>query len=157
MKDDLNIDESKGEMLCDECEGRGCIPPEIDSPEIMQEMCWKCQGSGKVDWVSNVMQKPKPQYFGFGSSSFYNSTATYSTSGNASPLHDDIIDSMAKALAMKIDNEIIDNIMKGQQQMYEPKFNWEVKEVDNRIVSKFMFYPHLKQKFPGETNEGPIS
>ena len=155
MKDDLNIDESKGEMLCDECEGRGCIPPEIDSPEIMQEMCWKCQGSGKVDWVSNVMQKPKPRYFEFGSSSFYNSTFT-STSGNASP-HDDIIDSMAKALAMKIDNEIIDNIMKGQQQMYEPKFNWEVKEVDNRIVSKFMFYPHLKQKFPGETNEGPIS
>ena len=155
MKDDLNIDESKGEMLCDECEGRGCIPPEIDSPEIMQEMCWKCQGSGKVDWISNVMQKPKPRYFGFGSSSFYGSTFA-STSGSASP-HDDIIDSMAKALAMKIDEEIIDAIVKNRQQIYEPKFKWEDDRVDNRIVSKFMFYPHLKQKFPGETNEGPIS
>ena len=157
MKDDLDIDESKGEMVCDECEGRGCIPPKINSPEIMQEMCWKCQGSGKVDWVSNIMQKPKPMFGFSSSSSFYGSTFAASTSGNSSPLHDDIIDSMAKALAMKIDNEILDNIINSQQQTPDIKFKWEEDKVDNRIVSKFMFYPYLKQELKGETDKGSIS
>ena len=50
------IDEDAGEILCDVCEGRGCVASEYD-PNL-SSVCWKCQGDGKLDWLSFITGKP---------------------------------------------------------------------------------------------------
>lgn len=132
------IDESLGELLCDECEGRGCLPSKIEDISTMQARCWKCQGDGKVDWVSHITGKPVKPMFHFSSSSISNSTVAAGTSGNH--VHDDMIDAMSKHLADKIDKEIMDNLLNPHNK-HMKFYNEEVKQFDNGIVSKFMFHP----------------
>ena len=131
------IDESLGELLCDECGGRGCTPY-VDEQTI-QTICWKCQGDGKVDWVSHITGKPQRPMFGFSSSSSMSSMGTYSTSGGPYNIHDDAIDAMAQALAKKIDEEILESI-RDSPNKHMKFYNQEVRQVDNGIVSKFMFH-----------------
>ncbi len=50
-----DIDET--EMICDKCNGKGVISLELTST-ISTSVCPKCQGDGKVDWISNIMGKP---------------------------------------------------------------------------------------------------
>ena len=101
------IDESLGELLCDECEGRGCLPSEIDDIQTLQSVCWKCQGAGKVDWVSHIMGVAPPSS---ASSSGTSMSSSWSTSGTTG-VHDDAIEAAATALAAKIDEEILDSIV----------------------------------------------
>ena len=80
------IDEDAGEVLCDECKGSGCLPI-TKNPQTLCSSCWKCKGSGKLDWVSFITGKPSPKKY------------------------DDMADAMAYATANTIDKEIIDNIL----------------------------------------------
>lgn len=142
LKDKLpEIDESLGELLCDECGGRGCLPPEINDISTLQSVCWKCQGDGKVDWVSHITGKPPRRMFGFSSSSF--STYAAGTSGSHSHVHDDIVDALAQNLAKKIDEEIMDNLLNPHNK-HMKFYNQEVKQGDNGIVSKFMLHSDIK-------------
>jgi len=137
----LEIDESVGELLCDKCEGRGGTSYNEPSSDVTKPQwirCPKCQGRGKVDWVSHITGVPKkPDMFHFGSSSMY-STYSCGTSGVAN-MHDDIIDAMAQNLAKKIDEEILESIMKGSNKNIK-LYDQEVKQVDNGIFSKFLFH-----------------
>ena len=51
----MDIKLEEGEVICSRCEGRGCSP--FFSIQEAQETCPKCNGEGKLDWVSNAMVK----------------------------------------------------------------------------------------------------
>ena len=80
-----------GELICDKCEGWGCIPPshELESNEISAS-CEKCQGAGKVDWIANITGVPPPNEF---DTSYFVTFA-------------------AKELADAIDKEILESVIK---------------------------------------------
>jgi len=104
---ELEIDEDAGELLCDKCEGKGgniCNHPSSDLTKPQWVRCTKCQGRGKVDWVSHITGVPAPKMFGFSSTSSSSSWA-------GAHCHDDAIDAMSKALAAKIDEEILESII----------------------------------------------
>ena len=57
------VDEEAGEMLCSECHGEGFIIDEVgikanDYRRIpVKNICQKCLGAGKVDWLENICGK----------------------------------------------------------------------------------------------------
>ncbi len=59
----------KGEILCDKCYGAGCVSKKkhtmVDLDHIEYDWsykCDKCKGTGKLDWVENVVgKKPLPE------------------------------------------------------------------------------------------------
>lgn len=80
---ELKIDKNAGEVLCDICEGEGYIRCKtksstgilsgdtvIPTKEAVKAYvdpppCWKCQGSGKLDWISYITGNPKkPNHYG---------------------------------------------------------------------------------------------
>ena len=93
------------EMLCNECNGSGDDP----SSKTFTTVCPKCRGTGKVDWLENILGKKRIL------------RATFS--------HDDMVDSMsymripsetldemAKQIAEEIDKEIIESILQSAEQ-----------------------------------------
>ena len=54
----------EGEMICDKCNGRGIIPKIIiPKGEICTALfCRKCKGTGKLDWIENVVGKKPCRY-----------------------------------------------------------------------------------------------
>ena len=61
------------EVVCGECEGSGHIPC-LNNPKSginIPKMCSRCFGSGKLDWVENMIGRRRVR-FGFGSSSGFN-------------------------------------------------------------------------------------
>jgi len=93
------IDEAAGEILCDVCKGVGNLPSKIQ-PHNVVLTCWKCQGSGKLDWVSHIMEKAPPKQYKFSANGSFQSYK-----------HDDMIDAMSYAIANSIDKEIVDTIL----------------------------------------------
>ena len=43
-----------GEYVCDNCEGTGKLPVNINRQSFP---CWRCGGDGKIDWVTNAMHE----------------------------------------------------------------------------------------------------
>ena len=87
VSEDINdglpeIDEDAGEILCDVCEGRGSIPDEYN-PNF-SSICWKCQGDGKVDWLSHITGKPVKE--SYGSSCCVETSGTSGSSGTVGML-----------------------------------------------------------------------
>jgi len=60
---DIFIDKDKGEMLCSLCKGSRLIEEEVgktpdDDRKIpIKNLCPKCLGTGKVDWIENATGK----------------------------------------------------------------------------------------------------
>jgi len=50
----IEVDESKGEMICTKCEGSG-----IRNFKDYTFTCSKCKGKGKLDWISSIMGEPQ--------------------------------------------------------------------------------------------------
>ncbi len=56
----------KGEVKCDKCKGKGKIPAK-DHPRVYISTegslfeCPKCFGTGKLDWVENIVGKRKDE------------------------------------------------------------------------------------------------
>lgn len=136
----LEIDEDAGELLCDKCKGKGSTPSNQD-PYTMAAVCSKCQGRGKVDWISHITGVPSEPMFGFSSTSSYYVCSTPGGASQSQKIHDDAIDAMSKNLAKKIDEEIIESIMKGSNKNIK-MYDQEVHTLDNGIVSKLLFYPN---------------
>ena len=47
---------NEGELICDKCKGRGHLR-RIRARSI----CRKCHGTGKVDWIENIVGKKMPE------------------------------------------------------------------------------------------------
>jgi len=143
------IDEEAGELLCDKCEGKGSTLSD-QNPYTMASICSKCQGRGKVDWISHITGVPRlpdASSSSTSSSSFscVVSSGSYafvgSTSGNGcinKDINDNIMYAMAKRLATKIDEEILDSIIKEGNKHINLYPGGKV--FDNGIISKFMFH-----------------
>ena len=149
------VDESLGEILCDECDGRGCGTPK--GKEKLSVRCWKCQGDGKVDWVSHITGKPQKPMFGFHStSSFVGPAGIIGSNSSSHGIHDDALNAISKSLAEKIDEEILDNIINDSNK-HTKLYDQEVIKFDNGIVSKQLFHPDFEQELKGKANESFIS
>jgi hypothetical protein len=83
-----NIELNEGEVICSACKGRGIITGK--GFDDMTSICEKCNGHGKVDWVTNAMGTPKRKFYGtssnsgtsgaFGSSSYSYASYSHNTS-----------------------------------------------------------------------------
>ncbi len=47
----------EGEVICSKCEGEGWVKKDAAFPSLpgFSPRCSKCNGQGKLDWVSNIM------------------------------------------------------------------------------------------------------
>ena len=89
---------------------------------MYKDVCPKCQGTGKLDWIENVLGK-KPQFHGTSSSSSGPSIssnslcATWNIDGlplqGTSGISDEIIKQAADHLAKKIDDEMLEILKRG--------------------------------------------
>ena len=98
----IKLDESLGEVICSECEGSKSVNKGVYG----NVPCDKCDGTGKVDWISQVMLPPPHIQLKAG----WSFSTEYEMPANPS-LHNDTIDAMAKSLAAKIDRDIMDKII----------------------------------------------
>jgi len=55
----MELNEELGEVICDECDGKGEVQYQIDECQSTEVRCPKCFGDGKLDWVENAMGKKK--------------------------------------------------------------------------------------------------
>lgn len=63
----------KGEIVCDECDGVGLISPDVHTISYIYKIdCPKCKGSGKLDWIENLVGKTEKTYIEFDSLSSTN-------------------------------------------------------------------------------------
>ncbi len=51
------MDLKPGEELCDKCKGVGAILKDIHTDSPSQNLCLKCFGRGKLDWIENIVGK----------------------------------------------------------------------------------------------------
>ena len=107
---DLKLEE--GEMICDKCEGTGTAKGE----EWIS--CSKCLGSGKVDWIENIMGKKIPGNIFIDSSSLDNFTAlnieASSLTINGYTLDVYVKNVLSKQIAEEIDRKVLE-ILTGKQ------------------------------------------
>ena len=88
LQEKITLDE--GEDFCPKCEGMGA------KTEIGFYPCHKCLGKGKLDWIEKIMGVKPLKDFDHLMSQWTNKAA--------------------KDLAIKIDNEILDSILKGEKE-----------------------------------------
>lgn len=108
MKDLLK----EGEILCPKCEGSGGEPGDSRSPVPVCDRCW---GDGKLDWIDLIMGKPKPRRK-------LNAVWTVEMNDDIKALYDnslsqEIIDTFAKEIAYKVDEEIMEEIEGSMKQI----------------------------------------
>lgn len=84
MKEKTHLED--GECICNMCEGEGNIINSKYDISYIDQVCPKCNGKGKVDWVSRAINKP------------------YTTLA-------DIAKDLAEELRTTIDNEILKTII----------------------------------------------
>ena len=53
FSNDTPIKLGESELLCDKCKGKGVVSSS-DTLSQLARVCPKCQGDGKVDWISNI-------------------------------------------------------------------------------------------------------
>lgn len=91
-----------GYVVCDKCGGSGYVPVNLVDEYQHQRSCSKCRGTGKLDWVENIIGKR---------SSFHNApTATFMMNTGTDipqPHHKNLIDSIAKKMSDEIDKRIL--------------------------------------------------
>lgn len=96
------IDLQEGEIICDVCKGNFCTQ-RLHEDMIYRQVCYKCNGAGKVDWVDNVLGKKSQR------ASLKSDWALSGASiGAAVRENQKIIEKMSKKIAKKIDDELIE-------------------------------------------------
>lgn len=104
-----NDDLKPGELICDKCNGERWLEGTGKKSDWLYQ-CDKCQGDGKVDWISHIMGvAPKPPRKLKGDWSMeleQDLNAMYGTD-----LHKEIVDYLGKELAEKVDEEIMENLI----------------------------------------------
>jgi len=94
----MNLQE--GELICDKCNGTGQSIEELTETSKKWTWCSKCYGSGKVDWIDNIMGR-RPLTSSSGSSGRSGSSISSSS----------VMKEMSKHLADEIDKEILECIL----------------------------------------------
>lgn len=166
----VNLKLKEGELVCDKCEGKGGNAynhpsDDLTKPEWVR--CQKCQGTGKVDWIENIVGKKPPEMFGSSSTSG-SSGGTFakmqSDVDNAFNIPQHIIDSAAQRLAGEIDKEILETIRSDLEQNHNKMKTAAaiMSEMggtvfDNRIISKFMLFFATKPEVKAKENRSTIS
>ena len=50
-------DLKEGEVICNKCKGTGSTSPANSRESIYYQVCYKCHGRGKLDWVEMIVGK----------------------------------------------------------------------------------------------------
>ncbi len=142
----------EGELICDKCDGKsGSVngKPSDSLTNAAWVRCSKCQGTGKVDWVENIVGKVQADDM-FGGYSLGGTYSVGSDALNPNGIHDDALDIWSKQIADEIDKEILESItneveqndiqVKKQMKKAATVFADMGGVFDNRIISKFMLF-----------------
>ena len=132
----VKLSSEYGEVYCDRCEGTG----EIDIKNYKsvtryfkrnyKQICPKCNGKGKLDWIENVMGKKK-EYSDFDDEMSFNYQKQF-------------LNRASEHLAIKIDKQILSSIFDDLE--HNTKSMEELKLNDNRIFSEYMLQSFTEQK-----------
>ena len=98
-----------GEVICSKCKGHGFLPSTVSSMEEWQYQCDKCDGEGKVDWVTNVMGVPPPKVRSLKGNWTMEMEEDIKAMYDVN-LPDEIMKSLGEELAKKTDQEIIESL-----------------------------------------------
>jgi hypothetical protein len=59
-------DLKEGEVICNKCKGTGSTSPANSRESIYYQVCYKCHGRGKLDWVEMIVGKKVDPWKGIG-------------------------------------------------------------------------------------------
>lgn len=147
-----NCNEELGEIPCPECGGGGVILH--NKIEVMDHMCEKCQGTGKLDWCQRAVGVKPRRMFSFDSSasmSFSTFAKTYveSTPQGHNHFHEfymNMIDDIANKMAVDVDNQILRSLEEGLEHNENKPFKLAVNKrrrqgYDYGVFSELMLFP----------------
>jgi len=104
------INEDLGEVLCDECGGRGWKHGEMVEYSTMQPgvtaSCKKCRGTGKLDWIERIVGK-RPHRL----SARFNCFGLSEIPEIRTSIDGEIIKRIAEQMSADIDREIMETLM----------------------------------------------
>lgn len=94
------------EFICEPCKGTGChgaLTKDVKDPRFLH--CPKCYGTGKLDWIENIVGK-KADIINL-SSNWGMSSTSISKSLRDVNLENEMADLLAKEMANQLDQDII--------------------------------------------------
>jgi len=104
-----NIKLNPGDVICNICEGKGFIIKENIHDDdndylfkTVNNICNKCYGAGKLDWIENVVGKMKPK-----KESFFKSPSIKLNYSNIFKEYENVY---TKEIIEEVSNKIRDNI-----------------------------------------------
>jgi len=86
-----------GEVICDKCNDIGYI----------KNLCPKCMGKGKLDWVTNAMGSIKPRFFKV---SFSQTSMSETSNSFEIDFQGKLMEEMTREVAKQIDKEILESL-----------------------------------------------
>ena len=101
MDNEIQLEE--GEVICDRCQGTCHEPNSNDNDELCTEICGKCFGHGKLDWIENIIGKVRK---------ILSADWSFSSSANvktifSSNMEKELMETLAKEIAKEVDEEIL--------------------------------------------------
>jgi len=93
----------EGEVICDRCKGTCHEPNSSDNDELCTEICGKCFGHGKLDWIENIIGKVRK---------ILSADWSFSSSVNVKTIYSydvekGLIEALSKEIAKEVDEEIL--------------------------------------------------
>jgi hypothetical protein len=120
-----------GDIYCPRCGGAGRYEKQKCGEWTFSEECNTCLGAGKLDWIEQVVGKPRKKWIEF-------------------DLSKEVQASIAKDLAEEIDKEILESLYKEAEQIKK-------EDIDgNRIIPKFLLHTSSKQIIKSQKNQSFI-
>jgi len=115
----------EGEVMCSKCNGSGYTQDNSDFNRY--NICNKCYGEGKLDWIDNILGKIVSTTATFSVDTIDISTLSPQLKGN---FHEEMIEVLTKQFVKEMDREILETIME-QYNLDLNKIGKEDKEFDN--------------------------
>jgi len=102
---DNKIQLKEGEVVCDKCYGTCHEPNSDDNDDLCTEICGRCLGHGKLDWIENIVGKIREKRKL--SSDWTISSSTDIKTIFSYDIQKEIIETLAKEIAKEVDEEIL--------------------------------------------------
>ena len=100
---DNEIQLGEGEVICGRCKGTCHEPNSNDNDELCTEICSRCLGHGKLDWIENIIGKV--QRILSVDWSFISTTKLETI--YSFDVEKELIETLAKEIAKEVDEEIL--------------------------------------------------
>ena len=100
----------EGEVICDRCQGTCHEPNSNDNDELCTEICGRCLGHGKLDWIENIVGKIREKRKL--SSSWTVSQSTEVKGIFSYDIEKELMEALAEEIAKDIDEQILKELIR---------------------------------------------